>query len=275
MADKQIKKVIHLSDVHIRTYRMHDVYENCFNKLYKEINEMRGEYDYDEMRIVIVGDIVHQKITISNEQIMLTSKLLNVMSMLAPVILIAGNHDLLENNKDRMDSLTPIVELLDNDNIHYFKESTCYPDNNIVWCNYSVFEDNARPDIESFRQEYGDDKKYIGLYHAPVAGSKNDKGFEFETGATLAHFKGCDVVMMGDIHKHQELRSPEGIRAVYSGSLIQQNYGESIKGHGYVIWNMEDLSHEFNEIENDYGFYQFKVNSVDDLENNKEILEND
>ena len=27
-------------------------------------------------------------------------------------ILIAGNHDLLENNKDRLDSLTPIVDLL-------------------------------------------------------------------------------------------------------------------------------------------------------------------
>jgi DNA repair exonuclease SbcCD nuclease subunit len=29
---------------------------------------------------------------------------------IAPVVLIAGNHDLLENNKDRMDSLTPMVQ---------------------------------------------------------------------------------------------------------------------------------------------------------------------
>jgi hypothetical protein len=55
------------------------------------------------------------------------------------VVLIAGNHDLLENNKDRMDSLTPMVQFFTDKEINYFKESKCYLDNNIVWCVYSIF----------------------------------------------------------------------------------------------------------------------------------------
>jgi 3',5'-cyclic AMP phosphodiesterase CpdA len=31
---------------------------------------------------------------------------------IAPLIVIAGNHDLLENNKDRLDSITPVVQFL-------------------------------------------------------------------------------------------------------------------------------------------------------------------
>ena len=37
------------------------------------------------------------------------------------VFLIAGNHDLLENNKDRMDSITPMVQFLPDKDINYFK----------------------------------------------------------------------------------------------------------------------------------------------------------
>jgi 3',5'-cyclic AMP phosphodiesterase CpdA len=62
----------------------------------------------EEIRIVVAGDLV-QKIIVSNEQIMLCL-VLRKLEEIAPVVLIAGNHDLLENNKDRMDSLTPMVQ---------------------------------------------------------------------------------------------------------------------------------------------------------------------
>ena len=49
-----------------------------------------------------------------------------------PVIIVAGNHDLLENNRDRLDSLTPIIEIMNNPYVSYFTESKCYEDDNIV-----------------------------------------------------------------------------------------------------------------------------------------------
>ena len=60
---------------------------------------------------------------------------------------------ILENNKDRLDSITPMVQLLSDLDIRYYKESKCILDNNIVWCVYSIFEENGRPDIESAKLE--------------------------------------------------------------------------------------------------------------------------
>lgn len=275
---KEIKKIFHLADIHIRTYRMHETYREAFNNLITQLREIGEDYDREELRIVIVGDIVHQKITISNEQIMLTSKLLSELSMICPVIMVAGNHDLLENNKDRLDSLTPISEFL-GDSVTYLTESKCYPDNNIVWCNYSVFEDKARPDIESAKDEHGEDKKYIGLWHAPIDGAKTDKNFEFEGYSDKETFKGCDAVMMGDIHKFQEIKY-NGINLVYPGSLVQQNYGESVGNHGFLVWDInsigkDDTPYEFREVETSYGFFQFRVDSANAVENDEEVLNNE
>lgn len=198
-----IKKIIHCSDIHIRTYRMHEEYKEVFEKFISELKDFSSDYEYDEIRIVIVGDLVHQKITISNELLLLSTWFLKELLNIAPVVLVAGNHDLLENNKDRLDSLTPMVDLIDNPNLKFYKESKCYQDDNIVWCNYSIFEGSKRPDIEGARfDNEGMDLTYIGLFHAPLQGATTDIGYEFDDSYTnLSHFEGCDMVMCGDIHK--------------------------------------------------------------------------
>lgn len=269
-----IKKIIHVADIHIRTYRMHEEYEEVFNKFYELCKEELTDLTHNEARIVVVGDLVHQKITISNEQLMLSCDFLQKLSEIAPVIVVAGNHDLLENNKDRLDSITPIVKLLNNPNIHYYKESLCYEDSNIIWCNYSIFEENKRPDIEGFKSENDTtDKKMVGLFHGPLIGASTDIGYEFEHGTALEHFDGCDMVLLGDIHKIQEFNY-RGIPIKYSGSLIQQNFGESITNHGFSVWDIETKTNKHIEVPSDFGFFQFKISSVDDIQDNKEILTN-
>ena len=121
-----IKKLIHMADIHIRTYRQHDEYQEVFKTLFSDITDLVKDYKREEVRIVIVGDLVHQKIVISNEQLMLGTWFLRKLEEIAPVVIIAGNHDLLENNKERMDSITPMVQFLPDANINYFKESKCY-----------------------------------------------------------------------------------------------------------------------------------------------------
>lgn len=268
----KIKKIVHLADIHIRTFRMHNEYNESFELLYSSLKEELKEYDYNEVRIVIVGDLVHQKITISNEQLMLSCDFLHNLSEIAPVIIVAGNHDLLENNKDRLDSITPIIQLLKNDKIKYYKESECYLDENVVWCNYSIFEENKRPNIEAGRELYGD-KTYIGLFHGALIGAKTDIGYEFEHGTALEHFEGCDMVLLGDIHKIQEFNY-RGIPIKYCGSLVQQNFGETIDNHGYTLWDLESKTNVHVEIPNNYGFYQFKITSPEDIINDNEKLIN-
>jgi len=268
-----IKKIVHVADIHIRTFRMHEEYKEIFTDFINDAKEQCKGFKYEEIRIAIVGDLVHQKITISNEQLLLSCWFLSELALIGKVVLIAGNHDLLENNKDRMDSISPMIELLRNDNISYYKDRSCYEDENIVWCNYSIFEGNKRPEIEKYRKDFGDDKTYIGLYHAPLAGATTDIGYEFTESTSLEIFEGCDMVLLGDIHKRQ-LFNHKGIPIAYPSSLIQQNYGETVSKHGYLLWDVETREFTEHDIDSRYGFYQFKVNSLTDIENGTEKLLN-
>lgn len=267
-----IKKLIHIADIHIRTYRHHEEYKDVFISLIEDVKKQIVGLTRDEVRIVIVGDLFHQKITISNEQVLLGSWFLRELGKIAPVIVVAGNHDLLENNLGRMDSITPVITLLDNPEIKYLKESRCYPDDNVVWCNYSIFEENARPDIEQSHID-NDGKLHIGLFHAPLIGAKTDIGYVFEIGENISHFEGCDFVLLGDIHKRQEI-TEGNIRCVYPGSLIQQNFGETVTKHGYLLWDLETQQYTEHEVPNDNLFFTFKITSIEDIENQTEKLVN-
>jgi DNA repair exonuclease SbcCD nuclease subunit len=256
---------------HFGTYKRLAESEEACEKFVEEVGNFikKNKLKHSECRIVIAGDIVHQKITISNELFSLVAWFLNECSKLCPVVVIAGNHDLLENNKDRMDSITPIVDAIDNANVWYLTESKCYPDENVVWCVYSIFEENERPNIEEGRKKYGDDKTYVGLYHAPVNGALTAIGYEFEDHNDLEQFDGCDMVLMGDIHLRQQFE--------YNGipiSMIQQDFGEKLYDHGYLIWDVAERTYTEHNIEIDYGYYVFKITSLDDLEDETEKLMN-
>lgn len=268
-----VKKIVHLADIHIRTFRMHDEYKDVFKNLLSDLKELLSDYQREEIRIVIAGDLVHQKIVISNEQLILGTWFIRKLEEIAPVVIIAGNHDLLENNKDRMDSISPMVQFLGDKEVNYFKDSKCYMDDNIVWCVYSIFEENARPDIESAREEFGNDKTYIGLFHAPLINAKTDIGYEIDHGAELDVFEGCDIVMLGDIHKRQVFNH-KGILVAYPSSLIQQNFGENVTKHGFLLWNVETKSFTEHDVENKSPYYQFRIKSLEDIENGNEKITN-
>ena len=226
-----VKKIIHLADIHIRTFRLHDEYKETFKNFMTQVKDLVKDFNREEVRIVIAGDLVHQKIIISNEQLILGTWFLKKLEEIAPVIIIAGNHDLLENNKDRIDSVTPMVKFLpEGANVNYFKESLCYLDDNIVWCVYSIFEENKRPQIEAARAEFGNDKTYIGLFHAPLINAKTDIGYEIDHGTELDIFEGCDIVMLGDIHKRSLFLHKQN-------KLIDENELEKYKKMGWEVDN--------------------------------------
>lgn len=193
-----IKQIIHLADLHIRTTQYHDVYEKQFDKLYKKLHELN--YDRNETRIVIAGDIFHQKINISNEQLILASKLFTKLTNFAKVVIIPGNHDFLENNTQRLDSITPVVDLLNNDDISYYKNTGVYDDENINWVVYSLYEHNRRPEFINT-----EDKLYVGIFHGPIQGMSTDVGYIFDHGYDKLNFDGLDIVLCGDIQDRKSV----------------------------------------------------------------------
>lgn len=195
-----IKQIVHLSDIHIRTTQFHDLYKNQFNSLIEELKIKLSKYEYEEIRIALTGDIFHQKITVSNEQTLLASWFFSELAKIGKLIILPGNHDFLENNISRIDSITPIVELLRNENITYFKNMGVYDDENIKWVVYSLYNHNEKP---NFVKEEG--YTYVGLFHDPIQGMTTDMGYMFDTAYDKLNFIGCDIVLCGDIHKRNVL----------------------------------------------------------------------
>jgi DNA repair exonuclease SbcCD nuclease subunit len=265
-----IKKIVHIADLHIRTIQMHDLYKEQFEKL---IGELKIQYEgwinegltWDNIRIVIAGDIAHQKINISNEQLLLTCWFLKQLGKFGKVVIIPGNHDFLENNTQRLDSITPIVELLYDEPIVYYKDSGVYPDENINWVVYSLYQHNTRPE---FTKE--EDKFHIGLFHGPIQGLSTDLGFEFEDAYDRLNFVDLDLLLCGDIHKRQQFVLPNGGKAVMVGSLIQQNFGETVKHHGYGVYDMKSDEYTFYDLPNEQPFLHFAIKDIKDIENGEE-----
>jgi DNA repair exonuclease SbcCD nuclease subunit len=220
------------------------------------------------VRIVITGDIFHQKITVSNEQILLVSWFLSELTKIGKVIIIPGNHDFLENNVERIDTITPIVELLRNPNITYYKDSGVYQDENINWVVYSLYQHNQRPKFVK------NDGFYVGLFHGPIQGLSTDLGFTFDDAYDRLNFVDLDLLLCGDIHKRQSFKLPNGGDAIMIGSLIQQNFGEDVKHHGYGIFDMDSKKYSFHDILNEQPFLFFKINDIKDIETENEHLVN-
>ena len=258
-----IKTIVHYSDLHLKLYKYHERDKSILETALNEWKEIKPD------RIIFTGDLVHSKNQMTPELIRLLSWWMTETAKICPTTYLIGNHDFLENNQDRLDAITPIVENLNNSNITYYKNKGCHEDENVIWCAYSLVQDNERPDIPLT------DKIKIGLFHGSIIGLKTDIGFEFEEGYEAEIFDGCDVVLAGDIHKRQIFDIPNGKKAYMIGSTICQNYGENIKNHGYGVLNLEDFSYTFKDLENPQPFLSFKITDITDIEKEKEILTND
>ena len=230
-----VKKIFHISDIHIPNSEDNRPYSEMIDAFLKDIvtQVILCGCSKDEIRIVVVGDIFQQKIKASNEAKRTFHKMLNVLNSLAKTIIVAGNHDMLENNTDRMDSITPTFEIEGAyPNISYIDKelgykSGCVVDDNIIWTLYSMFDKFKKPVLPKKKKE----NIVVGLYHGDVAGAVTDTGRMTEDGIDTDDFEQCDCVMAGHIHKYQELKK-NGVPVVYPSSLFQQNTGENISMHG-------------------------------------------
>ena len=257
-----IQKLVHFSDLHIRLFKDHELYRGILEDMFEQFKEIKPD------RIVFTGDLLHSKNQLTPELIEMASWVLSECSKIAKTILIAGNHDALINNNDRLDSLTPIISNLNSPNIFYYKNRGVYEDENISWCVYSQYQGNIPPDITDAKGVR------IGLFHGPIQGMKTDLGFDFgEEAYDVEKFDGLETVLCGDIHKRQEFKFKTG-KGYMIGSPIQQNIGESIGRHGYGIYDVETKEYSYVDLPNPKPFMKFSIKSFEDIENGTEKLQN-
>lgn len=273
-----MQKIIHISDIHIPNTCEKRPYNEMINTFLDTLYEKEiKDNDPENIRIIVVGDVFHNKIKTTNEAQSIFHTLLNKCNSFCKTYIIAGNHDMLENNQNRMDSINPTFEI-DNvyPNIIYLDKDLGFKsgykiDDNIVLMLYCMHDSFAPVNI--LHSDYPD-KAFIGLYHGDIVGSLTDLGRKSDNGIDCDMFKECDCVMAGHIHKRQEIIINDKTPFVYAGSLFQQDAGEKINGHGYEVWNLPSLSHHHVEVNNNYRIFKFKVNSYEDFKEDRETLIN-
>ena len=254
-----IEKIIHFSDLHIKLFKEHENYRKILSLAFDQWKKIKPD------RIVFTGDLVHSKNQMTPELVGMISWVLTECSKMAKTIIIPGNHDFLENNMERLDAISPIIDALDNDSISYYKERGVVEDENIRWAVYSLMDGNIPPEIEQNKNSLT-----IGLFHGPVIGLTTDVGYTFDSGFNSTIFEGCDFVFCGDIHKRQIFDFPGG-KAFMIGSTISQNFGESVRNHGYGLFTVSEKKYETFNLENTKPFLKFKIKSIEDIETESEI----
>ncbi len=248
----KLKRIYHIADIHIRNIKRHKEFREVFYAMFDEIKK-RGTED---SIIYLAGDIAHAKLEMSPELVKEISWLLTECTKHCETIMIAGNHDCNMNNADRLDVLTPIVDALKLPNLTYLRDTQVYAIGDVDFAVFSIFDNKDNwPKANTL---FGNKK--IALFHGPVDNSTTDVGYVVSSRHfTTEIFDGYDLALLGDIHKRQEMISPSGCKVVYAGSLVQQNFGETLDKHGFLVWDLDTMTYEEVDIKNDYGYYTLDV----------------
>lgn len=241
--------IYHMADIHIDIkLDRNDEYNHVFNKLYQKLQQ-----ENKNALIVIVGDILDKKLALQPECVISTINFFTELTKICPVICIAGNHDMIEHNPGRIDSLTAIFHQTSIQNLYYLKKSGIYLYNNIAFGVSSLHDGKF-----VFGSSLPQDKIKIALWHGTVDTSKNLVGFELRGNKLVEDFKDYDICCLGDVHNYQYLN--ENKTMAYCSSLICQNYSEANDPyHGYLVWNLSDFTSHYQIIQNDYAHYSFTI----------------
>ena len=294
--------IIHLSDIHIRIgdtekSRYHE-YSSVFHNLIHSISSQESIREHTAV-IVITGDIFHHKNKLEPCGLELALQLLVDLSKLAPVIMIRGNHDYRQDLPKEPDMISalmkyqlPDVHYFDTTGIHTFQnihfgvtaiqETLLYGSTSGISSELPAFPIPPVKSINSYN---------VALFHGSITSCTLQNGMNMSPtihGYPIEWFgSSYDTILLGDIHLQQvkraemiESKQPDHPFTTpchsysytsdiapwgYPGSLIQQDFGETLSGHGYILWNLKEREIHTFHVANPYGFAKLRFNETHDV----------
>ena len=297
-----INNIIHISDIHIRTgdsnKSRYNEYISTFDNLYISLKQQPSIINKTAV-IVVTGDIFHDKNKIGPSGIKIATYLLQKLSSLATVYIIRGNHDYRQDTPNEPDMISALMSC-NIPNIVYLDKSGLYIYQNIVFGLVAIQNtllygstSGISAELPSFPNPQSNDAYKdmykIALFHGTINGSTMQNGIKTTRGGyPIDWFQGYDAILLGDIHLQQinrvklsdnkECDIPyttlcnsysysDEVPWGYPGSLIQQDFGEQIKGHGYIIWDLQNKTIDLYHVKNNYGMIKLIYNKdIDKIE---------
>jgi DNA repair exonuclease SbcCD ATPase subunit len=265
LTDRRIDHLVHISDVHIPINLVSngrkEEYLGVFQRLYEQIRELRERHPH--LGIAITGDLLHTKIKLEPESIITAREFLLSLTEIAPTFLITGNHDMNEYNLDQRCTLSAICHNL-SERLYYLEWSGLYQIGEHLLV-VSSLKDQVFIRHRDIPPELIGDRTAVYLYHGYLSGAKTDTGYQQRENPnsvssrfrSVRDFEGFPLVLLGDVHKQQSMRS-DGTMA-YAGSLLQLDRSESLDRHGFLVWDIGARTYQFHQVKNDFGFVKIRV----------------
>jgi len=274
-----LKYIFHLSDLHIRNgdnkYSRYDEYNTVFNNTISSLNTniTNKNLSKSDFVIIITGDIFHNKNNIGNYGLLLYKNFITELIKIGKVIIIHGNHDKIQSDLNQPSLV--FSSTFQNENLIVLNESTSFVIDEIGFSYVSVddtldFNSNSGrlavlPSFPNIKESV---KYKIALFHGTFSKSKLYNGeliHEENNPYPLEWIKDFDYALFGDIHKRQIDTYNKNTKYGYSGSLIQQNFGEDILDHGYLIWDLYNKEITEVNVYNTIGYINIKQNDNEEI----------
>jgi DNA repair exonuclease SbcCD ATPase subunit len=286
----KITHIVHIADVHIRAgdprrARMHE-YASVFANLRASLRNLQAVRDGSAVT-VIAGDVFHHKHRIDSPGVQLYYDLVVGLANSMPVYIIMGNHDYRQDDPDIIDLLSALTDVATIPNVFFLKNTGSYVSSNVHFGLLAI-QDVLEPGKGSGPRPLEHRCSFpkpsnnhaidtnVALFHGPVQRAKmaNDRSCDDALDdANL--FQGYDIAVLGDIHKTQvhdslDVRtqpivvdgachmfshtwSTDRCCWGYSGSLVQQNFGEPMFGHGFMVWDLAAKQVHGFHVPNEFG----------------------
>ena len=290
-----ITTIIHLSDVHIRAgdsdRARYTEYITVFNRTFASIAQQPSVIDQKAL-IVITGDLFHHKNKLEPYGLELAIHFLTGLAELAPVYMIRGNHDYRQDIPKERDMISALMGYKI-PRLHYLDASGLHVHENITFGLVAIQDtllygatsgiEHTLPDFP-IPPENGTFR--VALFHGSITGSTLQNGLDVSGnlhGYPIGWFQGYDAILLGDIHLQQihrahemEVQNPthtlpfttmrqgyamkeDSVPWGYPGSLLQQDMGEPLLGHGYLTWDLQQRTIHTFHVTNDHGYVKMRV----------------
>lgn len=278
--NKKVNQVIHLSDIHIRTGNITNSryfeYNNIINNLNNNLKDIEN---IENTIIIITGDIFHHKNLIEPYGISLFNELINTLTNFTSTYIIRGNHDYRQDynnlNNDNIELISSLISKYKN--AHYLNKTGLYEIGDILVGVVAIQDvlktgdTSGKIDLIKFPFTNKIYKHTIALFHGIITDNDNTI---YNDAINIEWIKNYKFGMLGDIHKQEifnakwndkgyyDIKDKDEIIWGYSGSLIQQNFGESYNKHGYLLWELNKSQVKSIDIPNKIAYLNlyFKTN---------------
>ena len=276
MATQPYTHIVHLADIHLRAgnaaQARSDEYLHVFENLTNALTALPCIREKRAL-VVVCGDIFHHKYKLESITVRLWNRFLQAITDLAPVVLICGNHDLRQEDEESPDLIDVLLEQLPTTKhpCVYLKDTGTTSFQN-VHVGLVRIRDTLRardtcglvkelPPFPTAPQTVGQHDVSVALFHGTLTQSALPNGMRLTAGHgyPLEWFAGYDLLLLGDNHKQQHHPGAGHLPAWgYPGSLVQQDLGEPVFGHGFLVWDLAKRACTPHHVPNDYGRFRIK-----------------